>query len=325
MTRSLLIAGLLAFLTAGAARAELVCSLPTHAAGEVRGGTALAHSFTLVNRGSAVIEITEVKPGCGCLRPTLERVRFAPGEQGALRIEVNTVTQPAGPNTWKATVRYREGGRDGELTLYVTARLTAEVHIRPASLVLHTATSLAHSFTLIERRPTPLELRSAASSSPHVRVSLTTPTQQDGAWVRTIKLEVLPSCPDGRHDSMLYLHTADSAYAELKVPFTIVKQTPGLVQASPAALHLTSLPGQALPSRIVLLGTADDQPVGVARIETSDPCIRCTWAAGPGPRATLRIQVERELRQEDRFEGSVRVHVHKPAPHVLTIPVRVIR
>src|SRR5262245_11514518 len=96
--RSVLVAGLLAFVTAGAARAQLVCPRPTHATGEVRGGATLAHTFTLVNQGSEVIDITEVKPGCGCLRPVPDRVRFAPGEQGQLKLEVNTLTQPAGAN-----------------------------------------------------------------------------------------------------------------------------------------------------------------------------------------------------------------------------------
>src|SRR5579884_3615222 len=56
-----------------AAGADLVCVEPLVDKGLVRSGSPLAQRFTLVNRGREAVEITEVKPSCGCLVPRLEK------------------------------------------------------------------------------------------------------------------------------------------------------------------------------------------------------------------------------------------------------------
>ena len=53
--------------------------------------------------------------------------------------------------------------------------------------------------------------------------------------------------------------------------------------------------------------------------------IRCTWAAGPGSRSTLRVLVDRERLPSGRFEGRVRVHLRQPAGGVVEVPVTVVR
>jgi hypothetical protein len=103
MTRLFLV-GCVVLLSTGLVRGELFCAGTPHDAGQVASGKVLQAWFMLVNRGTSVIEVTEVKPGCGCLRPHLDRVTFQPGEHGTLAVEVNALTQAAGPNAWSAVV-----------------------------------------------------------------------------------------------------------------------------------------------------------------------------------------------------------------------------
>src|SRR5262245_20794033 len=93
------------------ARAELTCQAPIFQAGQLNSGKTLVHRFSLVNRGSQVVQVNEVKPGCGCLKAGLDRKSFKPGETGTLTVEISTVTQPAGPNTWVVSVRGSEAGK----------------------------------------------------------------------------------------------------------------------------------------------------------------------------------------------------------------------
>jgi hypothetical protein len=79
--------------------------------------------------------------------------------------------------------------------------------------------------------------------------------------------------------------------------------------------------GQPLPSRIVLLSCAGDEEVAVERVEADDPAVRCQWAKGPGPRATLKIQVDHTHVAPSSLHSTVRVHVVKPAPQAVTVPV----
>jgi hypothetical protein len=324
MTR-LSLAGCLLLVLApvGAVRAELSCPGATYEAGQVSTGTVIRHNFTLVNQGGSMIEVKEVKPGCGCLRPHLNQSSIGPGQQSTLTLEINTLTQAAGPNLWRTVVHYEENGLPAEMTVYVRATLEAVVSVIPASLIIYTQQAARGEFTLSEHYETPLTIRGAVAVSPYVRATCGTPTRQGGVWKRTISIEVLPSMPEGRHEDMIRLMTGDAWSSDLSVPFTVVKRSPGRVEASPSTLAVIAQGDAALSSRIVLLSSGDGKQVVIDHVETSHSFLHCTWAQGPGERATVRVVFDREkLPAGQSFDASVYVHIREPMPQVVTIPVR---
>jgi hypothetical protein len=309
-------------LGAGPARAGLECPEPVAQAGEVRSGTPLAHRFRLVNRGPHAVEITEVHPSCGCLAPRLERRRLAPGEEGALLVEINTLTQAAGTHSWQVRLGYDEEGKAGELALVLGARVVSEVAVTPPAVLLFTDSALAHEITVSDRRPRPLAVTAVEVSSPSLRARLGE-ARRDGAGrrVQAVQVEVPADCPAGRHEEVLRIFTDDATYPVLEVPVTVVKRPSQQVRAAPEAVELAGPAGQALPSRIVLLSAGDDRPVLVERVVADDPAIECHWAPGPGPRATLKIRVDRSRVAGGAVRGTVRVDLAGPAPQMLLIPV----
>ena len=140
------------------------------------------------------------------------------------------------------------------------------------------------------------------------------------AWRREIKLEVLPTCPEGRHEEVLSL-TAQGGGSDLRFPFAVVKRSADLVQAAPPAVRLTASGSQALPARVVLLSRGDDVPVAVERVEADHPAVKTTWVSGPDTRATLRVVVDRELVGAVPFRARVRVYLRGGA--VVEVPVLV--
>lgn len=303
-------------------RAELECARPMVEKGEVRSGTSLSHRFAFTNQGTETVEVTDVRPSCGCLAPKLEKRRFQPGESGELLLEVNTLTQPAGANTWRVTLHYKAGEHEHELSLYLNARVVTEISIEPPSLAIYTDTSISHEITVIDRRTEPLIVRAVSASSPYVRTHLGALRRDDaGRWVRAIQVEVLADCPEGTHEESLRICTSDPQYPELKVPFTIVKRAHQEVSAAPRAVVLSGATGQPLPARVVQLSAADDREVKIERVEADNAAIDCRWAQGPGHRATLKIRVDGTRIAGNRFRGVVHVHLSEPAEQTLTIPV----
>ncbi len=313
----------LLLLPTSAARAELECAEPTVDKGEVRGGVPLSHRFPLVNRGSQTVEVTDVRPSCGCLAPKLERRRFQPGESGVLVLEVNTLTQPAGAQQLRATIHYRTGAIEHELPLYICARVVSEISVEPPSLAIYTDTSIGHEIVVIDRRTEPLIVRAVPSSSPHVRTRLGELRRDDaGHWRRSIQVEVLADCPEGNHNEVLSICTSDPTYPELKVPFTIVKRARREVSAAPSSIDLSeTATGQPLPARIVLLSAVDDAEVRIERVECDHAAIDCHWAQGPGRQATVKVRIDRSRILGDNLLGSVHVHISSPTPQTITIPV----
>jgi hypothetical protein len=312
------------FTMASLARAELRFTQPTVDVGEVKRGAPLAHDFAFTNNSREIVEIAELQASCGCLRPNLEPRVYKPGEVGKLRIEVNTLTQDAGPNAWRAVVRYRQGDNVREAALVLTGTVVAEITVDPPQLALLADQAVAHDLRLIDLRAKPLSITAVSTTSPKLAVRVVGEARDaQGHWIRTIRLDVAQDFPEGRHEETVNIYTDDPLYRDLKVPVAIVKRGRQRFTALPNAATLTAPRGQPIPSKIVLIRDAEGGAVEIDRLTPSDPAIGCTWARGPGANATMRITVDRARLQGDSLRGSVEVKISKPAAETVTIPVTV--
>jgi hypothetical protein len=313
---------LIAMLIVGSARAQLHCDLPAVQTGEVHTGAALSHRFVVVNNGKETIEILDAKPSCGCLAPRIDQRVLAPGARGALEVDVNTLTQDAGPQSWRVTVRYREGHADHELDLRLAATIVTTVTVTPPSIVLHTTSAIGHELTLTDRRLTPLNVTAVQPSSPHMRAQLGEwKKDDDGFAARTIAIEVLPEFPTGRHEEIIQIFSSDPEYREIRIPITIVKKPRQTVSASPDLLTVSTTVGESIPSRVILLRSTDDQDVVVDRIDCDSAAVSCKATAGPGHRSTLKIQLDRTKIGGDSLETKLRVVLRQPPGQVVTVPL----
>jgi hypothetical protein len=316
------VAFLAALLVPALVQAQLTCTQSLHAAGSVKGGTVLTHTFALENTGTETLRITEVRTGCGCVRTQPAQRLLRAGEKTTLPLQVHTVTQAAGANQWGAELRYRtESGTEGVCTVRLSATVVPEVQLSPATLVLHTAAHARHPFFLSERRAEPLELTGVATSSPHVKAEAGKPVRQGNAWVREIRLTVAPTCPPGRQECTLTLTTGDAGFPELRAPFVVIKREEASVQAGPAEHDWLAVGSEALPARLSRLFTDSNQPITIDAIECSHPAFKATWASGP--RATVRFVVDRDKVPAGGVEAVAEVKISTPKATTLKLPLRV--
>jgi len=311
--------GLVLLLSASVpAWADLHFPKPRVQRGTVRSGVPLSQRFDFVNQGPRAVTITDLRASCGCLAPRLEKRTYQPEEKGAIFLEVNTLSQPAGPNAWRVEVHYQDAGQEQVKHLELLAELITEVKVEPAQLSFSTAGALRHEVVVTDQRPKPLRVTQARCSSPFLLADVQAP--EGSTAVQRVSVEVTAQLPEGRHEVVLSIFTDDPTYRELRVPVTVSKRSRQSVSAAPDTVSLTVPRGQPAPSRIVLLRCEGDDEVEVERVEADDPALRCRWIKGPGKMATLRISVD-PTRVTDGFKSAVRVHVSRPAPACLTIPV----
>ena len=90
----------------------LVCSNPTFDAGQAYVGQRLIHKFVVRNSAAEIMTITDVRGSCGCAAPEVSRRKLSPGESAELTVDVNTLSQPAGPVRWNTHVVWRCGAAD---------------------------------------------------------------------------------------------------------------------------------------------------------------------------------------------------------------------
>src|SRR5262249_34757012 len=125
-----------------AGRAELHFPVTEAYAGEVKSGAPLVRRFEMVNRGPAAVEGQQI--GCGCVKPKLEPaveslpLTLPPGGKRTVLVEVNTLSQAEGEQSWQATVVWTEAGRAMEQPLVIRGKVVTEVSVTPAALFVFT-------------------------------------------------------------------------------------------------------------------------------------------------------------------------------------------
>lgn len=304
------------------ARADLRVAQPVAELGRVRAGIPLSHRFTFISVGAT--HILDVKGSCGCLVPRLNKQSYPAGEQGVLHVELNTLTQPAGPHAWRVQVRYRTGGREGETVLLLKAELIAEILVEPTAIVLFIDRPLQREILIKDLRPRPFLITKAQASSPAIRAQVDTPTRDpEGRWTCKVLLNVTPDGPDGRRDEILSIYTDDPEYRELRVPITLVKRTGKDVTATPASLSISVERGLPIPSQRILVRSRDGRPVSIERVDVNERFFKVSWSQGEHPTATVRIAVDKGVVEGGEFITVLHVHIDKPTRDVIAVPVTV--
>lgn len=307
---------------ASGAQADLQFTATTVDVGEIRAGAPLSHQFPFTNRGTEEVEITGIHSSCGCLTPRMSGQRFAAGEQGHVRVEINTLSPNPGPHTWQVTLSYRVGNEDIEIALQVKARLIREIVVEPAAVTMYVNGPMQTEIRMTDLRPQPLTVEAVETSAPGLQARLAgEETDSSGRLVRKIQLHVDVS--DGGHEETLSLYTNDPFYREIKVPVSIVKRSRQRISASPGRVEWTAGVGSSLPAKMVLLSDRDNQEINVQAVTSDSPAVSCQWAKGPGAMTTVKIKVDPNLIDEKSFQTVVQVQVVKPVSQTVLIPVSV--
>ena len=295
---------------------------PLAAKGDVKAGPPLVHVFDLVHAGTGTVTITKIEAGCGCLRQSLGATALQPGEKTKLTLEVNTLTQPDGPNRWQVTVAYTVAApgaapQTGELLLQVTATLTRDIAVNPPQVAFSSTGEASQVLTVSDKRAKPLTVLKAASSSPHLTVEVAPAAGQPRTQAVTVKL--LATAPAGHRDETVVLYTDDTECPELRVPVRVLKRPAAGVTATPDAVTLRLAAGQTEGSALVLLRAPDGKAVSVAGADSDLPGVVVKCSAGSGPVATVRVTVPEAVAAK-AGNCTVRVRLSEPGGEV-TIPV----
>jgi hypothetical protein len=206
----------------------------------------------------------------------------------------------------------------------LTANVVTEVTVTPAALTVYADGDVAHEVFVTDLRPRPFKVAAVRTSSPKLRTRLLGDYRDPfGHQVRKIRLEVAADFPEGRHDEILDIYTDDAAYHELKVPVTVIKRSHQRLAVLPAQVSVTAAPGQEVPSRLLRVQDSQGQDVVIAGVTADHPAVVCQWARGPGPAATVKVNIDRRRFQGPALEATVQIRISQPVPQTLTVPVRI--
>ena len=117
--------------------------------GKVSAGELVRHDFVFTNTGRALLEITDVRPGCGCTTAGTWDRRIEPGKTGVIPLQFNSASFD-GQVTKSASVTCNDPGKSN-LVLQITGTVWKPIELTPAMAIFKVSEDLQTNETKIVR------------------------------------------------------------------------------------------------------------------------------------------------------------------------------
>lgn len=199
-------------LPAVAAAPRAVVEKPVVDVGKVKKGELIRHEFVIRNTGDAPLEISEVKPSCGCTVVEFDR-KIAPGASGKVGVVIETAA--FGGGIAKSATVFTNDTENPKLSLVVKANVREPVVARPGYARFMTVEGQAVEpsvQTISTSDGGPVEVLGVKSPYPFLRVSH---SRQGEEWQVTLSLD--RSAPAGSMADYVLVRTDHPEQPEVKI------------------------------------------------------------------------------------------------------------
>lgn len=289
--------------------------------GAVKAGPPLSAQFQLKHTGSSgTLTFTGVETGCGCLKTSASRLTLSPGESSIVSVDINSMTQPEGANSWRFVIhtKFESPGAKPIVdakSLLVKAKLEREIIVTPPMIAFSTSNEASQLITLTDKRPNgSIRVTHAVSTSSHLKATI----QTNG----TVLVELASTAPaDGKtYSEILTLVTNDQSYSELRIPVSLTKTNPTTMALNPDRFLIRFSGGDTSKSGVVQLRDGGGKPIAITSATTTQAGVTVTFSPGSNPISTVKATVDLKLAGASGT-ADVFVQLNSPSPQSLTIPL----
>lgn len=154
--------------TAGTGRPVIKALNPEHDFGKVFNGPVLEHVFKIRNEGNAPLEITRVRPDCGCTATGEHPKNIAPGETGNFLFALDTKKLGSAKFTKNIHV-FSNDPATPDLTLKLIVECRASLEVKPPGVffgMIYGETPQKRSTLITNNTDQPVELKLEGCNAP---------------------------------------------------------------------------------------------------------------------------------------------------------------
>lgn len=321
-------AALAAAESADAAKPKAVVAQPVHEAGVVPTGQQIVHDFVIENQGDAVLEITDVRPACGCTVAQFDRT-IAPGASGKVHAVLDTSTfagaiakgiavltnDPAKPRlelTVKAEVRPHLIADPG------FARFIQPQHSDPGMVEQRVWTKSFDELEILDvTSPYPfLKVR-------HAPITVAADRHEDGVGPQHELTFVLDysQAPVGTLAEYVVVETNHPQQPQLKIPVSGFIRPLVVVTPDTADFGSLTLDAEGADGTLILKHYGA-QPLEISAAESSVPGVQvAVEPVEPGSEFNVRVQLPPDM-PKGPFAGTISLTTNNPRKPTVEIPLR---
>ncbi|MFO0946633.1 MAG: DUF1573 domain-containing protein [Planctomycetota bacterium] len=323
--RNLLVClGLLALALGNKAQAStgMVFEQPVVRLGKVKSAGTVAQTFSFKVFGNHAAEIVEVRPSCGCVKPTLAKRIFAPGEAGSIILEIHATGQEPGPHQYRLSLTVRDP-MPRTIVLAVELELFSDVRIKPAQVLVYMNGSreLRQTVTISDERPRPIDVRALTSSSKWIEPKLVGPEAgEKSPGVQQVELAFAKDFPVGKTEGVVVVSTSDPEYPQFEIPVLVIRS--GRIRVSPEKLSLSvRSDAKGVKPHTLILRDRENAAIKVARVRTATPGVQIAWPDLPTRLPKLEISVDPQaVPASAMIEGMLFIDIVEPEKLELAVP-----
>ena len=307
---------LLLALPAIAAAPRAVVEKPVVDVGKVKKGEPIRHAFTVRNRGDAPLEISEVKPSCGCTVAEYDDV-IAPGGSG--RVEVVVETDSFGGGIAKSVTVFTNDVANPKINLVVKALVREPVVARPGYARFMTVQGQAvdsNVQTISATDGSEIEVLSVSSPYPYLKATYS--REEGGPW--RVELSLDRGAPAGPMADYVVVTTDHPEQPQVKIAVSGLVRP--IISVAPRVADFGRrevAEPQSKSLEVKNLGTAEVQVTEVVSdVAGLDAALE---AVEEGRHYRINLTLTDAVPKGD-FEGSLTIKTSSARQPVVQIPLR---
>lgn len=290
--------------------------------GRQAAGGILEHSFPFRIVGERSVELADVRPSCGCLKPEVKLGRYIPGQTGAVTLRIHSAGQAAGVHQYQLALLVHD---PQPRTVLATARieLFTEIEVAPSNVMLYAKDEAQHSatFAVRDKRPNPTTIVETSVSSDHLSVEPVPPPPDlndvpAGLWAYRVTIQ--GSYPEGVTEERVTLRTSDPTYPEIVVPILIHRPSRFRVLPDRLVIFTDDFTDGPL-TRLVHLRDAQGEAIAVRGVRSDTAQITATWPEAATPRAEIKLTVTGPAATLPA-SGTLQIEIAAPVTQTLLVP-----
>ncbi|MEZ6043331.1 MAG: DUF1573 domain-containing protein [Planctomycetaceae bacterium] len=177
-------------------------------------------TFLFRNVGNSPVEITDMQPSCGCLKPRISSHSVAPGESGRLTLPVKTATEAPGFHEYTVTVHFNDPKpRATTLTLkLVLPKKTIQIEPKALYVIGQSSHTVEHNVVVSDLTEAPFRVEEVMSSTPLFTPRVIDRQRDENGSRTTIGITISEKLPRGIQRGIVQVTTTDEATPYLHIP-----------------------------------------------------------------------------------------------------------
>jgi hypothetical protein len=304
--------------SANTAGPRIQFATPVHDFGKIKGGEMVKYTYVFTNSGDRSLEVTSVRPSCGCTTANDWSRSVEPGKTGTVPIQFNS-SNFRGPVAKSVTVTCNDANQP-RVVLQLKATIWKPIDVTPQLAALNVTSESPSNATMVRianNEEAPLTLSAPESSNPAFAAELRT-NQLGKEFLLIVK--TVPPLPVGKVQGQITLKTSSTNMPVINISAWVNVQQTMMVMPSQISLPTAPL-ANARPYTISIRYS------GTNTLALSEPAVNAKDVdvqlkeLQPGRYFTLKVSFPAgfEIAQGEKVELSVKSN-HPQFP-VIKVPV----